>query len=257
MFARPTAERIRDHSGELLICSDITVIFDKASGRYFQVPTKKLPAGIRNNAVDVIARFSTVFAWGTVISGILLLITNMVFSFFGQTTDVSHRFPLLFTIYIIASVFIHECAHIFALKICGQTFDKVGFKLHYGILPAFYVRMNKSNLLLWTDKVVVHCAGIWINLAINVVLFVLNYRFWQSADINVSLEFAVVTLMANALPVLSSDGFRVLLALSKVNEFRERTRNPKWIRAIRILSWVIVTIYGIYMVISFYLELGL
>lgn len=139
------------------------------------------------------------------------------------------------------------------LRLLGRRHDKVGFKLHYWILPAFYVRMNQSVLLSRNEKVVVHGAGIWINLTINALLILLNAWIIKSPDLNVALTLAIVTLAANALPVLNSDGYRVLLALADVNELKDWRRNPAWIVRIKVLSWMLMFAYGLYITIDTYL----
>jgi len=130
-----------------------------------------------------------------------------------------------------------------ALRICGRKADKIGVKMNYLIFPAFYVRMNQILLLPASDKVLVHIAGIWVNLAINLLLFALNALWVHSSDLGHSLAFAVVTLSVNALPVLNSDGYRCLLAWADVNEHIDSRRNPPWVFGLRILSWIIVVVY--------------
>ena len=141
------------------------------------------------------------------------------------------------------SVILYEGAHVVALRICGRKADKIGVKMNYLIFPAFYVRMNQILLLPASDKVLVHIAGIWVNLAINLLLFALNALWVHSSDLGHSLAFAVVTLSVNALPVLNSDGYRCLLAWTDVNEHIDNRRNPRWVFGLRILSWIIVVAY--------------
>lgn len=256
MSAKPSALALQDQWGEMLIQGERTVVHDCETGKYFQIPTTSIPKQFLDAAVQVTARYSARAAWTLIISGLALLVANVTICWIYHVEQLSRSFPAVFAVYIVLSVLLHECAHIIALRTCGRRFDRVGFKLHYLILPAFFVRMNESNMLLWTDKVVVHIAGIWSNLAINLLLFAVNARVWNSSSLGASLEFAVITLAANAVPALSSDGFRVLLAACGVNEFRRRDGNPPWLRVVRVGSWFLVAIYGMCMIVSFYLTEG-
>lgn len=227
-----------------------TIIFIINSRRAFEVPTAKLPQEwlIKSTIYSpkIGMKASIVFLYCT----FLLLISNILYTAFSDTHADSFIFMLIFVPYIIFSIFLHEGAHILALKYFGLNIDKIGFKMHYYILPAFYVRMNQSVLLAKSEKILVHGIGISVNLFFNLVLIVINQFFLHSPTLGLALDFTIVTLCANALPVLNSDGYRVLLALTNSDEYKNKKKNKKWIRFIKILSWVLVSLYGISLTFS-------
>lgn len=227
---------------EVAITSKNAVIHDKSSNKYYGTRSTSVPTEIARLSQERSSVFSVkVSLFGTA-SMVVLLIINMIFSMRSSTVVTPHFF-LWFVPYMIFSVTLHEGAHVMALRICGRKPDKIGFKMNYLIFPAFYVRMNQILLLPVSDKVLVHIAGIWTNLATNLFLFLLNAMWVRSSDLGHSLAFAVLTLSVNALPVLNSDGYRCLLAWADVNEHIDSRRNPPWVFGLRILSWIIVVVY--------------
>jgi len=246
--------RYVDEITEVVITDNIAVVHDKTEDKYFQMDRTKLPDRILNEALPTVSQVAAPFTFGFLWIGVALLVLNVGYSLISSPEPTA-MFFVWFVPYILISVIIHERAHLVALRIFGRKHDKVGFKMHYIILPAFFVQMNQSVLLARNEKIVVHAAGIWVNLFVIGCLIMLNAILIGSDDLGVALTFAVVTLSYNAVPVLNSDGYRVLLALADVNELKERKRNPRWIRRIKTTSWILVVCYGCYIGIDTYLGL--
>ncbi|WP_017585389.1 zinc metalloprotease [Nocardiopsis ganjiahuensis] len=247
-----SALRYQDDHAEVFISGGGAVVHDKQRDRYYRAEPSSLPRAVLDSAAPAASRVSATAAFAFLSSGVALLALNIVFSIRADTSP-TPWFLAWFVPYIVLSVVVHEFAHLAALRFLGRRHDKVGFRMHYIILPAFYVRMNQSVLLFRDEKVIVHAAGIWVNLLINAVLIAANALFFRSGDLEMALIFAVITLACNAVPALNSDGYRVLLALAGINELKERKRNPLWIRCVKVASWILVACYGIYISIDIYL----
>ena len=206
--------------------------------------TSTLPEEIAANLKLYQPKVSAEIAWGVTTILFVLAVANIVAALQGSISSSVPLAMIVFVPYIIFSIILHEGAHILALRGFGRRHDKVGFKLHYVILPAFYVRMSQSHLLDRYERLVVHAAGIVSNLALNLLLFTINDLWIRSANLSMALNFATVALIANALPFLNSDGYRVILALGDVPERRRFKENPQWIQVVKIVSGMLVVAYG-------------
>lgn len=247
-----SALRYQDDLAEVFITGEGAVVHDKRRDRYYQTEPASLPRAVLDSATPAVSRIPAGFAFAFLWSGVGFLALNIAFSFRADPSP-TPWFLAWFVPYIVLSVVIHEFAHLAALRFLGRRHDKVGFRMHYVILPAFYVRMNQSVLLFRDEKIFVHAAGIWVNLFINAVLIIANAVFFRSPDLEMALIFAIITLGCNAAPVLNSDGYRVLLALAGINEMKDRRQNPFWIRCVKVTSWILVVCYGLYISIDTYL----
>lgn len=246
--------RFEDDLTEVYLSSGLAVVHDKVENKYFQTTYDRIPDEILESTRPVQSKVSKEFAYGFLLVGLVLLVGNLSYSLTTSSSP-TPAFLLWFIPYMLVSVVIHELAHIVALKAFGRKHDTVGFKLHYVILPAFFVRMNQSVLLTRNERLVVHAAGIWVNFAVNTVLIIVNGALIHSDNLKSALIFAIVSLLYNAIPLLGSDGYRVLLALVHVNELKERKSNPRWIRVVKTLSWVLVVVYGLHITIGMYMEI--
>ena len=229
---------------EVRVMGEQSIVHDQSVDRYVLADTSSLPARIRENLQPYRSHVGSWTAWA-VPGALLLLVTANVLAAMWETTGPSSPFAMLvFVPYILLSIVIHEGAHIAALRAFGRRHDKVGFRFHYVILPAFYVRMSQSHLLDRYERLVVHAAGILTNLTINIFAYAINEFWLRSANLAMAMQFATVALVANALPFLSSDGYRVILALADIPERRRFLENPRWIRIIKVASGALVVVYG-------------
>ncbi|NQX11430.1 hypothetical protein HQQ80_07325 [Microbacteriaceae bacterium VKM Ac-2855] len=239
-----------DNDCEVLLVGGTATVLDRERNRYYQTTVAKLPVEIREAVTPRISRVSPRAAVTFVVVVLALLLGNLAFSLANGTERPSGWLVAVLAVYLPVSVVIHETAHALALRAMGRSIDKVGVKLNYWVFPAFYVRINQSLLLNRNEKVIVHGAGVCINLAINLVLFACNAFVFHWADLEVALQFVVLTLAINAIPALKSDGYRMLLALAGVDELRGLLQNPCWVVAIKVVSTAYVLCYSIYMVSS-------
>lgn len=239
-----------DGTFEAFLCERKAVLHDKRSDKYYGLEASSLPREVIEAAEVRQSRFTIGAAALVTASTAFLLTLNMIISLHSHPFT-SPRFFFYFLPYMVFSVLIHEGAHVVALKLCGKRPDRAGVKLNYLIFPAFYVRLNQTLLLPSSDRVVVHLSGIWTNLSLNLVLYIVNVALIDSPDLDSSIAFAVVALSMNALPILSSDGYRCLLAWCDVDECKDFRKNPRWVAMLKSISWVIVIVYSIRIVGNF------
>lgn len=225
-----------DSDCEILLVGGRATVLDRNRNQYYQTTARKLPPEILAAASPRTSQVSRATVGIFLVTVVLLLAGNFTFSLTRGSERPTSWLVLVLVVYLPLSVLLHELAHALALKAMGRSIDKFGFKLNYGVFPSFYVRMNQSLLLSRNEKVVVHGAGLAVNLAMNFVLFAENVFVWHWPDLEVALQFILITLAINAIPALKSDGYRVLLALANVDELRGFWRNPWWLIAIKILS---------------------
>lgn len=235
--------RYRDSDMEVYLNGSKAVVHDIAKNKYFQIDEWGIPNAVRAKLVQSVSRVNMLQAYIFTGAILCLLLGNLfVSSIYSSTVPLS--FLYLFVPYIVASVIVHESAHLLCLKTFGRKHDKVGFKLHYFIFPAFYVRMNQSLLLSRAEKIIIHGAGVAANLIINSILLGLNLILFKSNALTITLNLTASALAYNMLPILNSDGYRMLLAFANINEFKYLKNNPAWIWIIKIVGWIFALSYA-------------
>jgi len=133
---------------------------------------------------------------------------------------------LLFVIlYFLMNIIFHELGHIYSLKFFGRKIDKVGFKLNFYVFPAFYVQMNETYMLSQIDKIIVHSFGLFVNFALINFIQLLNILIINNISLTLSYMLFSSTMIWNLVPMLNSDGYKIMLALLSLDEFSNFTKN--------------------------------
>ncbi len=255
MYAPSTAaRRYADREVELLSVGGRTVVKDRAKGRVLEVATDDLPQDLAwEPAHPHFSRtFVRVYTSVLLVSwlGCVALVAPAV-----RAAEPSQNRVLrwvLVAVFIAVQTVLHECGHLLALRATGRRADKVGFKLNFGVFPAFYVRMNDTHLLLRTDKLVVHTAGLAVNSVLNLVV-IAALLAGHVAPMALAVALFTPGLVANSLPLLRSDGHKTLLALLGVNERRRFRDNPPLVQWLHIASWAMAvasTVVSIHLVLT-------
>lgn len=198
------------------------VVLDRTRNKYFYLKEVSPKLDIDWERVEYRSLYTIVFVMiGIVISSILL--TN----YLAYQTDFSYltfryapTFIFYFALYSIVQVILHEMSHILSLRISGYKHDKFGFTLDYNILPSFYVRVNKVQLLTVDKKLIVHLSGVFANsivnfIAVGICLVVKPPLFVSSIFIIYSFG-----ILINSLPFINSDGFKSMLVFLDIKEFK-------------------------------------
>ncbi|AJH78996.1 MULTISPECIES: hypothetical protein [Bacillaceae] len=138
--------------------------------------------------------------------------------------------------YFIVNIFFHELGHILSLKFFGKKFDKFGFKLNFYVFPAFYVQMNETYMLSRNEKIIVHASGLFINyLFVNIVETV-NQLTFSFEPLTKAYMFFSSTLLWNLVPVLNSDGYKIVLAFLDLDEYNSIKKNHWLVLTIQIIG---------------------
>lgn len=162
---------------------------------------------------------------------IIMVLINNIFNLNLQkyiAPEFSNMTILIVFFYFLINVFFHELGHIISLKYFDKKIDKVGFKLNYFIFPSFYVQMNETYMLSRIDKIIVHSFGLFVNYTTINLIQLLNVLFINSNALTISYVLFSSTMIWNLVPILNSDGYKIMLAALCLDEYKNYTKNH-WI----------------------------
>lgn len=143
---------------------------------------------------------------------------------------------IIIAIYFIMNIVLHEMGHIYSLKFFGKNFDKVGFKLNFYVFPAFYVQLNETYMLSRNEKIIVHLFGLFINYFIINILEIINLFTISSESLTMAFMLFSSTLLWNLVPILNSDGYKILLAFLSLDEYSRFKTNHWLVLTIQIIG---------------------
>ncbi|KFI02292.1 peptidase [Bacillus spizizenii] len=143
---------------------------------------------------------------------------------------------IIIAIYFIMNIVLHEMGHIYSLKFFGKNFDKFGFKLNFYVFPAFYVQLNETYMLSRNEKIIVHLFGLFINYFIINILEIINLFTISSEPLTMAFMLFSSTLLWNLVPILNSDGYKILLAFLSLDEYSRFKTNHWLVLTIQIIG---------------------
>lgn len=228
---------------EIFCEGEDAVIKDKINQKYYETKTeeiKKIQDIALQNRISLISPknfilYITLF--------LFLSVTNLYILFFSidykQTSLTSFTISLL--VYFPIFIIIHELGHAFFLKLFKRSLDSFGFKFNY-IFPSFYVRMNDTNLLAQNEKIVVHSGGLLFSLILNTFIFISGLVFHSQILIYIG-KYMAFDILLNSVPILNSDGYKILITLFNVRVKKKKTSNSKIVNYINIINIIIVLLY--------------
>ncbi|SFU85011.1 putative peptide zinc metalloprotease protein [Clostridium sp. DSM 8431] len=241
-------QKFEDDKYEMLKSDNVIAVKDKTLNKYYEAEYSELFKNIKWK--KYLSRVSKTFFIVYLLVLLSLLIVNLMFLFICPTFSINNK--LLFIgisfAYTLINVIAHEGAHIIALKVFGKKVDKVGMKMNY-IFPSIYVRMNDVYMLSREEKVIVHSAGIFANVIVNGGILIFTYIFKLNMILAVS-QFFVLGIIMNVVPVLNSDGYKVMLAMFMYNEKKDKIYNSKFIEMIGYGNIILSAIYFVKLIID-------
>ncbi|OJG27711.1 hypothetical protein RU98_GL002414 [Enterococcus caccae] len=221
---------------------------------YFKNEIDNLPTSILSSLKEYVPKIRGlsfavfIFLFAFLLIGNFILVKHADVSI--QAIPISDYLAYLFLVgYLLFNICTHEIGHIKALNYMGRKHQKIGFKLNYYVFPAVYVEMNEVYLLAKTEKIVVHLAGVITNYVIINLFQVLNLLFFSSKTIDSAFIFFSYALLWNLLPILNSDGYKVLITLFNIDELDNKRKNHMIVKTIQGLSILL----AIWTVISWFL----
>lgn len=187
-----------------------------------------------------------------ILTFILLFIINVNFYISYKTIGNYNNLviTILFIIYTSINIIIHELSHILSLKIFNRKIDKFGFKFNY-IFPSFYVRMNDVHMLSRNEKVLVHSAGLYVNMLFNVIFIFIAYKL-KLNNLLIVCQLFIFGIFMNSVPILNSDGYKMMLSIFMYNEKKEKIYNSNIIKFLSFINVLVALAYLIKIALNFF-----
>ena len=158
---------LQDETTEVLDDGVTAIVHDKVSDKYYATHSADVPD--LTGWVPYSSRISLAAERLFIAAILAFCVGVLVYYFVGNDLDLTvlraGGWAVLLG-YTIFQVCLHECAHLAVLRLFGKKLDKCGFRMNFGIFPAFYVRMNQAHLLPRGERAIVHSAGLAVNSAV-------------------------------------------------------------------------------------------
>lgn len=241
----------QDDRYEIFCENNSYIIKDKNLGKYYKLNEDD----IRALNIDLIARSEGIsnFKFYSFVAILFVLeIFNIYIFLFRLDSGLPNigeaQFIYSLIIYLPIFIVVHECGHIFFFRAFGRKIDKIGFKFNY-IFPSFFVRMNDTYMLTKKERIVVHSGGILFSLLINSFLFFIGKIFGNIIFIYLA-KYMAVDIIFNSIPIMNSDGYKVVLAIKSIEETKYFAENSKLVKMIKLINLLFVLAYTIWFIHS-------
>ncbi len=218
------------------------IIKDKNTHKYYKTPySDKLFLSItwrkqwNNHSLILIILYWLLFVTLIVLNGRI-----MVYVQIEGLVSIKY-FVIALLLYMIVFVIIHELGHLYMLRRAGKKANRVGFKFNY-IFPSFFVQINESHMLDKVQKLYIHSGGLMNSLILNVAVYYVGLVFKISVMVAVS-AYMSVTIVYNLLPIMNSDGFKILITCLNKVEKKEMKQNGIIINGIKAINIIFVLTY--------------
>lgn len=218
-------------------------IKDKSTNTYYHNSISSIDENTLNEFSEYQEKIPFILFLAYIIFNTLMIIINYfyVLHLHKQVTPEFSKDTLIIVIfYFITNIFFHELGHIYSLKFFGKNWDKCGVKLNFYVFPAFYVQLNETYMLSRRDKILVHSFGLFVNYTFINILQIINLLFFQNYNLTLSFMLFSSTLIWNLIPMLNSDGYKLMLACLSLDEFHNFTKN----------HWLVLLVQGIGIIIA-------
>lgn len=211
-----------------IFCEKNVFIKNKSTGKYYKNDKSCLNDYDLGYFEDYNEKLPTLIFYIYILFSVFLFIVNYVYVCILQISNpksfTSDLIVVLF-IYFLSNIIIHELGHIYSLKFFGRKFDKVGFRFNFYVFPAFYVQMNETYMLSRRDKIFVHSFGLFLNLLIINFIEFINIIIFNNHNLTLAFMFFSTTVLWNIVPILNSDGYKILLSILHLDEYKKHTTN--------------------------------
>lgn len=243
-------QKFENENYEMLKCEKLIVVKDKRANRYYEVPNTDAFSDVCWNKYSSKVNNKVFILY--VISFVAFLAVNISFSF-GRSTERTFNgvyFVITSLFYTLINVVLHEVSHIIMLKMFNKKIDRIGLRINY-IFPSVYVRMNDAYMLTGIEKIIVHSAGIYVNILFNSIILVLAYIF------KINILFAAAQLFTfgivmNTVPVLNSDGYKVMLAMFIYNEKKDKIYNSIFVKLVGYANILLALCYLVKLILDIF-----
>ncbi len=151
----------------------------------------------------------------------------------GQILWIHYNSTLIlpFIILVLLVVSIHELGHAFTLKNYGGIVPEIGLLLMC-LMPAAYTNTTDSYCLSRFQRILVISAGIITQIIIAAIaLWLWNITVsgtWLNITSYLLIAAGVFTIALNLNPLAKYDGYHLLVALTGINNLRDRSFKMYW-----------------------------
>lgn len=222
--------KYEDENYEILIQNHV-FIKDKKLKNYYRNNINSIDSNILNHFFNYPEKINIITFWFYIIFNIIIIISSNVYVLHLQrkvAPNFNRNILLIMVLYLSINILLHELGHIYALKFFGRKIDKVGFRLNFYVFPSFYVQMNETYMLSRIDKIIVHSFGLFVNFIFINFIQLVNACFFDNYSLTLAYLFFFSTMVWNLIPILNSDGYKIMLAALSLDEFNNFTKNH-WI----------------------------
>ncbi|MCD8875117.1 peptidase [Mammaliicoccus sciuri] len=219
--------KYEDQNFEVLVQKHL-FIKDKNQKNYYRNCIDSIDSDMLKKFEDYPEKVSLVMFWIYIFFTVIMIIFNNAYVFYLQKNVVPKFDFFIITFiscYFLFNIVLHELGHIKSLNYFGKSIDKVGFKLNFYVFPAFYVQMNETYMLSKIDKIIVHSFGLFINFTLINLIQMVNVFTFDYYPLKLAFMLFSSTLLWNLVPILNSDGYKILLATLSMDEFSKFTKN--------------------------------
>jgi hypothetical protein len=222
-------------------------IKDKTTGRYYEVPVNDSNCNnfekISWDIKETYHSFVLLCIYWVVFIALTMMNIHMIVAASIIDKVLSGKFIAALLIYLFIFIIFHELGHLYMLYISGRKANKIGFKFNY-IFPSFYVQINEIYMLDKIQKLYIHSGGLMASLIMNVGTYVMGCIF----NINVLMAVSTymsVTIVYNMIPLMNSDGYKILITFLNRAEKKDAKNNCKLISIIRVINILFTIAYTI------------
>lgn len=145
----------------------------------------------------------------------------------------------IITLYFAINITLHEIGHIKSLNYFGKKINKIGFKLNFYVFPAIYVQMNEIYMISRKEKIIVHSFGLFVNFTFINLVQIINEFTVNNVSLTIAFMLFSSTMIWNLIPMLNSDGYKVLLAILYLDEYNNFIKNHWLVLSLQILGVLI------------------
>ena len=234
--------KYEDDNYEILVEKQI-FIKDKKANDYYKSNISNLNENIIEKLVEYKSKVSLTHYFLFWVSFISLFFLNIILikKMFKNHPLFEHNIYnyIFFALYLLINIFIHEIGHIKSMHLFEKRYNKIGFKMNYYVFPSIFVQINDIYLLTKREKIIVHCSGLLLNLFIIDTIQIVNIFFWDNYILSYSFLFFSYALFWNIVPVLNSDGYKILLVLLNMDELEIAKRNHWFIKITQIIGLIL------------------
>lgn len=233
--------KYEDQNYEILVQKHV-FIKDKERKIYYRNKIGAIDSNTLNQFENYPEKINKFYFYVYILCAIIMVVINNVYVLYLQkevTPTFNNTILVVLILYFGINIIIHELGHIYSLKFFGRKIDKVGFKLNFYVFPAFYVQMNETYMLSQIDKIIVHSFGLFINFTLINIVQLLNTLSIDNSTLTLAYVMFSSTMIWNLVPILNSDGYKIMLASLSLDEFSNFTKNHWIVLVFQIIGVVI------------------